>query len=125
MTLDDIAAAARVNVSTLKRLRHRSWLAGATAAEILAVVVDSMEPVAPGDDLDEVVVERVLAGDRVDLTDAELVAVFQAARARRIPISRLSNGLGVNYLAAQRMARGEMPARMAARARRATHRRVA
>jgi len=75
--------------------------------------IDAAEPAPntvddPGDVVDEVAVERALAGERVELTDAELVAVLQAGTARGEPLSQLSNRLGINYFGARKMLGGEM-----------------
>jgi hypothetical protein len=64
-----------------------------------------------GDVIDEVAVERALAGECIDLTDAELVAVLQAGVARGEPLSRLAGRLGVNYAGARTMLGGEMSPR--------------
>jgi hypothetical protein len=62
--------------------------------------------------VDEVAVERALAGAHIDLTDAELAAALQAGTARGEPLSALSARLGMNHMAAKRLLNGELPARM-------------
>lgn len=61
--------------------------------------------------IDEVSVELALAGHKVELTDAELVAVLQAGVARGEPLSRLSERLGVNYFGARKLLAGELTPR--------------
>ena len=72
------------------------------------------------DDLvDEVAVERVLAGEHLELTDAELIATLQAGTARGESLSALSLRLGINYTGAKKLLAGELTPRRAKRARRA------
>lgn len=69
---------------------------------------DPLEPVPVDlDFIDEVSVELALSGRRVELTDAELVAVIQAGVARGEPLSKLAERLGVNYFGARKMLGGE------------------
>jgi hypothetical protein len=69
------------------------------------------EPPADMGDVDVVAVERALAGERMELTDAELVAVLQVGVARGEPLSRLSERLGINYFGARKMLGGELTPR--------------
>jgi hypothetical protein len=72
-----------------------------------------------GDDVvDEVAVQRALAGGSESLADVELMAVLQAGVARGEPLSRLSNRLGVNYKGAQKLLGGELTPHRAKRAQR-------
>jgi hypothetical protein len=70
------------------------------------------------DVVDDVVVDRVLAGGSEELVDVELMAVLRTGVARGVPLSQLSQRLGVNYAGAQRMAGGELTPNRAKRARR-------
>lgn len=75
-------------------------------------VPEPLEPVASdGDLIDEIAVERALAGERLELTDPELVAVLQAGVARGEPLSRLAEHLGLNYWGARKMLGGDTPRR--------------
>lgn len=67
--------------------------------------------------VDEQVVERALSGERVDLTDAELVAALQIGTARGEALSAVSARLGINHVGAQRLVRGELTPQRAKRAR--------
>lgn len=71
----------------------------------------------PDEHVDEVAVERVLAGERIDLTDVELVAVLRAGVARGEHLSRLADRLGINYWGARRMLGGELTPRREKQAR--------
>ncbi|GAA0495121.1 hypothetical protein Ade02nite_19170 [Paractinoplanes deccanensis] len=79
------------------------------------------EPLEPDDvctDLvDEAVVERALEGERVELTDAELIAALQAGTARGEKLSTVAARLGVNHVGAKRMVTGELTPQRAKRAR--------
>lgn len=61
------------------------------------------------DVVDELLVERALAGDRVELTDAELVAALQMGAAHGVPVTVLAARFGLNAVAAKRMVAGELP----------------
>lgn len=78
------------------------------------------EPIEPvesdGDLIDEVAIELALSGRRLDLTDAELVAVLQAGVARGEPLSKLAEHLGINYFGARKMLGGELTPRRAKQA---------
>ncbi|GGN39726.1 hypothetical protein FHR83_006653 [Actinoplanes campanulatus] len=63
------------------------------------------------DPIDEVAVERALAGERVDLTDIELVAMLQAGTARGIPLARMADQQGINYFGARKMLGGDLTPR--------------
>lgn len=65
------------------------------------------------DIVDEVAVERALAGHAVELTDAELVATLQAGVGRGEPLSKLADRFGVNYWGARRMVGGDLTPRRA------------
>lgn len=75
--------------------------------------LDPDEPEPDSGLVDEVAVERALAGHHLELTDAELVAVLQAGVARGIPLSQLSNRLGINYFGARKLLGGELTPRRA------------
>jgi hypothetical protein len=79
---------------------------------------DPIEPLPVDLDLiDEVSVELALSGHRIELTDAELIAVIQAGVAREIPLSKLADQLGVNYFGARKMLTGEVTPRRQQQAR--------
>lgn len=69
--------------------------------------------------VDEVAVERVLAGERIDLSDAELLAAAQIGAARGMTPWALSEVLRINVFGARKLMAGELPARRAKRAARA------
>lgn len=66
--------------------------------------------------VDEVVVERVLAGEQLALNDAELIATLQACAGRGRSLSALAMRLGLNYAVAKKIVEGELPPAMAKRA---------
>jgi hypothetical protein len=68
--------------------------------------------------VDEVAVERVLAGEHIELTDSELIAALQLGTARGESLSRLSLLLGINYAGAKTLLGGELTPRRAKRAER-------
>ena len=53
--------------------------------------------------VDEVAVERALAGERLDLTDAEVVVVLRMGIARGLTLSALTAHLGLNYFTATKL----------------------
>jgi len=57
--------------------------------------------------VDEQVVERALAGERVFLTDVELVVALRMGTARGGSVSAVSALLGLNHVAAKRLLAGE------------------
>ncbi len=61
------------------------------------------------DTVDEVAVERVLAGERIHLNDAELVAAVQIGQARGLSLSSLADLLGVSDEAARVLSAGQLP----------------
>lgn len=63
------------------------------------------------DVVDEVAMERALSGEKVELSDAELVAVLQAGVARGEPLSKLADRLGINYFGAKKLVGGELTPR--------------
>jgi transcriptional regulator with XRE-family HTH domain len=68
----------------------------------------------PGvDDIDEVAVERALTGERIDLTDAELVAVVQAGVARGTSLNQIAKQLGLSYFTASKLLGGKRRPRKA------------
>lgn len=114
MTFHEIAEASGVDKTTLLRLHRRSWLTGHTEQAILAVAAPELYD--PSADVDEVAVERVLAGGHVALNDAELIATLQACVARGQALSTLTLRLGLNYVVAKKLVAGELPPAMAKRA---------
>lgn len=75
--------------------------------------------------IDEVAVERALAGGDVALADAELIAAVTTGVARGSSLTCLASTLGVDLRLVRRLAGGELPAHFAARARRRTSSRAA
>lgn len=80
-----------------------------------AVPVDAA-PEDPAGLVDEVRVERALAGERMPLNDAELTAALQAGTARGEALTALSVRLGMNHVAAKRLLNGDLPPIRARRA---------
>lgn len=76
-----------------------------------AAVPDPLDDdVAPtGDGVDEGVVERALTGERIHLTDAELLAAVQIATARGVSVTAIAERLHLNHLATKRLLNGELP----------------
>jgi hypothetical protein len=70
--------------------------------------------------VDEVAVERALDGQRVDLTDDELLAAVQIGSARSMPPWLLSERLHMNVSGVHRLLEGELPPRRAKAAARRT-----
>lgn len=61
--------------------------------------------------VDEVAVERVLAGEHLKLTDAETIAVIQTGTARDIPLSQLADRLGLSGTTARKLLGGDLSPR--------------
>jgi hypothetical protein len=70
------------------------------------------------DIVDEFAVDRALAGERVTLSDTELIAALQTGVARGESLSRLSLRLGINYAGAKTLLGGELTPNRAKRAER-------
>lgn len=54
-------------------------------------------------EIDEVAVERALAGERLELTDAEVVVVLRMGAGRGLTVSALAAQLGINYFTANKL----------------------
>lgn len=117
MTLRRIAAEAGVERSAVERLGRRKWMTGATATAILAVRPPDPEP-DPGADIDEVAVERALAGERLPLNDDELIAAVHAGTARGLSHEALAKLLCIDFRAVRTLAGGSVPPRFGALVRR-------
>lgn len=121
--IDDLFEQLSATPGTSRRARacaaKRGWLPPLAWDDIDALDcrAEPVESEAEGDVVDEVAVERALAGHRIELTDAELVAVLQVGVARGEPLSKLSNRLGVNYAGARQMLGGELTIRREKQAR--------
>lgn len=94
---------------------QRGWLPPLawedSALDDPAAEPEQLEATAPQSDaVDEVAVEKALAGARIDLTDAELEVALHAGTARGEALSALSARLGMNHVAAKRLLNGEQPA---------------
>lgn len=63
---------------------------------------------AVDDVIDETAVERVLAGERLALTGAEVIAVLQAGVARGVALSRLAEQLSLSQFTARKLLGGSM-----------------
>jgi len=95
---------------SLRKLRCRNGIRRRTGPR------PSSEPAVEslgGAFVDEARVERALDGERLDLSDAELVAALQAGTARKVPLTVLSERLGINHVAARRMLNHGVPPRKA------------
>jgi hypothetical protein len=108
--------------------RTRNWAASRGYATPIQWGADIDDPDAvpdPRDDdhhlpdgfIDEDVVERALSGERIYLTDAELIAAGRIASGRGLSSSTLSERLHMNNLAAKRLLDGELPPNRQRRAR--------
>jgi hypothetical protein len=94
--------------------RRRGWLPPLAWDDIDAGVVGEGE--VDTSPVDEVAVERALAGERIDLSDAELLAAAQIGAARGMTPWALSEALRMNVFGARKLMAGELPARRAKRA---------
>jgi DNA-binding CsgD family transcriptional regulator len=77
------------------------------------------EPEPDHGDVDELAVERALSGERIRLTDAELLAAAQIGVARGLQPWHVAERLHMNVFGVRRLLAGELPPRRAKRAARA------
>jgi AraC-like DNA-binding protein len=108
---------------TRRMAAARGWLPPLAWDDVDLDVVDATPvgaEVAASAVVDEVAIDRALTGERIDLTDDELLAAVQVGAARGMPDWLLSERLHMNVSGVHRLLEGELPPRRAkAAARRA------
>lgn len=97
--------------------RRRGWLPPLAWDDLDAVGAEPQFGGADSESVDEVAVERALAGEPIALTDAELMVALQAGVARQVPLSRLADQFGLSWSNAQTLLEGRLPRRRALQAR--------
>lgn len=108
---EDIAAELGVKPGSMRKLRSRYGIRREPRPLPFAAL--NADGFPDGELVDEQAVERALAGERVPLSDAELMSALQIGTARGAGLSSLAPRLGINHVAAKRLLNGGLSPRKA------------